>query len=392
MFGKGLLAIPFIGVLAILWAVLPPRHPRNIPAIPFWVTLLSLFWDIDQEQIYKQYIQKPLRTHGAVKIFFAGQWNLLVQRSSYLAEIFKNEEIYQKSGNQIKIPHSVTTLSRLETRIGGFIEIIKPGLQGTFDTKLIVANAQKLCSSIQALQYATGNGGVPVQDLVQQFTIANVLHVILQADPKKATNTDEPYLHQLQLAVKREVFKPIFMNFPILDRLSAIIPCRMRARNMVKQFSAELEICIRQGQPDTLDSPKSRNLGARLIAAKECGIITQKQFQDNLNVIFVAGQENPPAPVNIDAVFASQASIWGPTADEFQPERWGSTNLEILQRNRQRRARAEFVSFHGGSRACLGEKFALLEVRVALVILTKRFSWTLDPEWPDRKTPVSIPS
>lgn len=80
---------------------------------------------------------------------------------------------------------------------------------------------------------------------------------------------------------------------------------------------------------------------------------------------------------------------WGPSANAFQPERWGRSNQEILSRYRRSKARAEFISFHGGKRACLGEKLALLEMRVSLFVLVKKFSWSLDPEWPDRKTPVS---
>lgn len=63
--------------------------------------------DVDQEETFNKYVREPLLEHGAVKIFFGAQWNILVQRSEYLVEILKNEEIYQKSGNQKKIPHSV---------------------------------------------------------------------------------------------------------------------------------------------------------------------------------------------------------------------------------------------------------------------------------------------
>lgn len=297
---------------------------------------------------------------------------------------------------------------------------------------------------------------------MQQFTIANVLQALLHAN-NKPTGSNEPSLHQLQIAVKKEIFKPIFMNFPVLDRFGDLIPCRVRARDMVKQFSATLEYCVRQGQ----QSAKPNNLGARLVAARDSGVLTKKQFRDNLNVLFVAGQENPqlllisilyllakhpdvqsrlrteihtcgttnPSKVALselpyltsviyeslrllppisqlinrrtsqDAVLGNQIyipkgsylgyncystnrdpSVWGPAADEFRPERWGYSSTEILQRYRQRRARAEFISFHGGSRACLGEKFALLEARVALFVLVSRFTWSLDPEWPDRKT------
>lgn len=82
--------------------------------------------------------------------------------------------------------------------------------------------------------------------------------------------------------------------------------------------------------------------------------------------------------------------VWGPDADEFIPERWGVTNEDISKRYRKAKARAEFISFHGGSRACLGEKFAMLEMRVSIVALVREYEWGLDPEWVERMTPVSF--
>lgn len=81
-------------------------------------------------------------------------------------------------------------------------------------------------------------------------------------------------------------------------------------------------------------------------------------------------------------------NAWGPTADAFEPGRWGDSTVAIQKHYRMRRARAEFISFHGGRRACLGEKFALLQMRVTLVALLGAFTWELDPGWADRKTPV----
>lgn len=101
-----LLAVAFVLMLYYVF-LLPPKYPQNIPAVPFWVVLIPFFYDVDQEQTYRKYIEKPLQTHGAVKLFFGAHWNVLVQRPSYMAEMFKDEEIYQKSGNQKKIPYSV---------------------------------------------------------------------------------------------------------------------------------------------------------------------------------------------------------------------------------------------------------------------------------------------
>ncbi len=81
-------------------------------------------------------------------------------------------------------------------------------------------------------------------------------------------------------------------------------------------------------------------------------------------------------------------ATWGPTADCFEPGRWGESTAAIQKNYRMRRARAEFISFHGGRRACLGEKFAMLQLRVTLVTLAREFTWRLDPSWVDRMTPV----
>lgn len=239
---------------------------------------------------------------------------------------------------------------------------------------------------------------------------------------------------------------------------------------MIAQFKDELTSCLaRSHEKSDLKFP-SENLGARLLAARHSGSLTEKQFRDNLTVLYVAGQENPQIglismlyllaqepnvqeklleeirSVNADDptldilqcmpymtsvvyeslrvlpplsqlinrraaervmlgdrvhipkgmylgyhCFSTHRDIeaWGPDAGNFRPERWGST-VEAIQRfYRQKRSRAEFVSFHGGSRACLGEKFAVLELKITLFVLIKRFTWQLDPTWPNKMTPVS---
>lgn len=82
-------------------------------------------------------------------------------------------------------------------------------------------------------------------------------------------------------------------------------------------------------------------------------------------------------------------AVWGPKADDFDPARWGDSPVAIQKQYRQRRAKAEFITFHGGRRACLGEKFAILQMKVTLITLAREFSWALDPTWLHRKTPVS---
>ena len=98
---------------------------------------------------------------------------------------------------------------------------------------------------------------------------------------------DPVSLHQVQLTLKRYLFQPIYMSFPVLDRLSLIIPSRIRARQLVREFAAKLQASVLEG--DGLEG----SAGNRLVNAWRDGLLTDQQFRDNLMVLYVAGQENP---------------------------------------------------------------------------------------------------
>lgn len=307
--------------------------------------------------------------------------------------------------------------------------------------------------------------GIPIQAVLQQYTIANVAQSLYQTD-LDTLGTGSSRLHQLQMAVKMQIFNPIFMNFPILDKLP--IPSRKLARQAVDEFSQELQIKIRgshQHEGNKCDA-NSKDLGCRLLAAHADGELTARQLRDNLNVTFVAGQENPQLAListlyllgkHIDVqnrlrramsaldlrissledipfltaviyeslrmfppigqlinrrvshpTFLGNRDIFIPEGtyvgyncyatnrdpkvwshcDRFMPERWGTTNEEIAKQYRRAKAKASFITFHGGKRACLGEKFALLQLRATLFVLLRQLKWQLDPTWPERMTPV----
>ncbi|KAJ2901403.1 hypothetical protein MKZ38_001885 [Zalerion maritima] len=453
----------------------PPTHPRNIPAVPFWVVLLPFFFDVDQEETFKRYIQDPLLKHGAVKIFFGAQWNILVQRPEYVAQIFKNEDLYQKSGNQKKIPHSVLAEFLGDNIISAhgeswklYQKVVKPGLQGRFEVQPILSNALQLAGLVREAQDSVGHkGGIPVQQLLQRYTIANAAQCLHQADFGTMTS-DESRLDKLQMAVKLHIFRPIFMNFPVLDRLP--LRSRRRAREAVRELSSELLETIKAshlhcGKPC---SPDSDRLGCRLLASHQSGILSDRQLRDNINVTFVAGQENPQLAListlyllakhrDVQEALGGAVGVIEPTitalsemplltavileslrlfppigqlinrkvhgvgflgdggesvfvpdgsyigyncyatnrdphvwkdAEQFVPSRWGQTSEEIARRYRRAKMKAEFTTFHGGRRACLGERFALLQLRVTLWALLRQWQWGLDPSWKERMTPA----
>jgi cytochrome P450 len=73
---------------------------------------------------------------------------------------------------------------------------------------------------------------------------------------------------------------------------------------------------------------------------------------------------------------ARNASIWGPDAAEFKPERWIDTKTgELLSF-----PAFKFTTFGAGPRTCLGIKLAMLNLRVLTANLLHRYKFELDSE------------
>ncbi|KAI9765803.1 MAG: hypothetical protein M1840_007085 [Geoglossum simile] len=77
----------------------------------------------------------------------------------------------------------------------------------------------------------------------------------------------------------------------------------------------------------------------------------------------------------------SDTNVWGPTARQFIPERWGSKPEEIMTKFRKETVKGNFITFNSHSRKCLGQGYALLEMKMVLFELVRRARWTVDPEY-----------
>jgi unspecific monooxygenase len=180
-----------VGILFIYILFLrSPVEPRGIPSVPFYVTLLPLFRDVDQEDIFKKHIRGPLLEHGAVKIFFASQWNVLVERPEFLAQMFKEEDDFQKSGNHKKIPESVLASYLGENIISShgevwrsFRGIMQPGLQEGWSADVLFENAERLRENlVSEIREGGGRKTVLAREHAQRLTIANIARVMLGVD------------------------------------------------------------------------------------------------------------------------------------------------------------------------------------------------------------------
>lgn len=178
-----LVAAIFLGYSCLLP---PKRFPGQIPTIPFFVSLIPFFKTVDQADTYRRYLEAPLASHGAVNVFFGARWNILITRPEYVAEMFKDEETFAKSGNQKKIPYSVLAEYTGDNIISShgknwrlYQSILKPGLQRSFDVEPIYYNAMALLHLLRSERHTSTSGGVVVPQLLQRYTLANLSQVLL---------------------------------------------------------------------------------------------------------------------------------------------------------------------------------------------------------------------
>ncbi|EGW34154.1 Dit2 protein [Spathaspora passalidarum NRRL Y-27907] len=444
------IAIGSYSVYLVLEIIFPPfNFPKTIPTIPFYVSFLGSYENLDQEQIYKRYLKDKLEKYGAVKIYFASRWNILVSRPEYLLTIFKNEDVYAKSGNHIKIPGSVMASYTGDNIISAhgelwklYREVVAPSIQFP-DKEPVYKNTKMMLEIIE--NELKNSDTIAIADILQRYTLNNVGNSMIGID-FRALEGSQSFMHQKIKYVKSQIFRPFYMNFPYFDKFP--IPSRLTAKREVNSFRNWYgQKLIDEHKPEL-----SNSAATKLVNALKDGKLTEKQYLDNAVIVMVAGHENPlllmlsvlfilgknpdlqeslrtekiplesviyetlrvypplaqiinrcttKATVLGENIFIPKGvyvgynnlatgrdrGIWGPDADEFNPSRWGNTLDEINQNYSQAKRMATLPAFHGRKRACLGEKFAIFEIKECISAIIGKYRISLGENWKPKLTP-----
>jgi cytochrome P450 len=67
---------------------------------------------------------------------------------------------------------------------------------------------------------------------------------------------------------------------------------------------------------------------------------------------------------------ATDRSIWGPNADDFEPDRWLAPDGQSLDQY--------MCAFSKGARGCLAQNLAIAEMYITIAMLFRQFDFTLD--------------
>ncbi|RHZ60379.1 hypothetical protein CDV55_100029 [Aspergillus turcosus] len=308
-----LAAIPLTLILYLAWYLHVPWDLPPLPRIPFYVSILGLWSSMGQDEIYERWLRKPLESHGAVLIWFAGRWSILVTRPDLLTDMFRNEDLYAKAGSQKKIPWSVIATLVGDNIINAhgdtwrlYTGIMKPGLQKkNFDTMPILRKSRRFVDEILAEQRAAAAGadtGILVNTYVQQWAVDVMGLSFLDLDLQ---SLEKPHgavrLEAIQSVIKMMLFRPLFFNFPDMDKFAWLIQSRQRAYEIMHEFGDTLMATVLA----RIDRNRGHEKGNAeemvvhmLVAAYRDGRLTEKQFKDNLKIVFLTAHENAQQLVN----------------------------------------------------------------------------------------------
>lgn len=291
------IAVP---ILAILWWYLhvPWHIPRTLPQIPLYVSFLELWYNLGHSEVYDRWIREPMEKHGAVVTWISGQWHIVLGRPDLLIEVFKNYEMYEKGGNQVRIPKTVLGKFVGDNMINSamptwelYSSIMRAGIQKPFEPEFFQQKAKKLARKlIEAHECARPeekNSGIFVTPFLQKFALDGMAHAFFNLDLQSLERPDA--FEQLLTRLKPTMFGLLYRHLPFLDRFSCLIPARRRAFDMVEAYG---EMVCSMARDTVQRSEKQTKVAAHMLQeAYETGQISRFQLCSNLKMVSLAGHD-----------------------------------------------------------------------------------------------------
>ena len=109
-------------------------------------------------------------------------------------------------------------------------------------------------------------------------------------------------IEELQSIIKRTLFKPLYFNFPVLDKYPQIFKSRITAFAIMKEFEDLLYHQVRTNPRKFARKaplqPQDELVVHMMERALENGTITDEQFRANIKIVFLTAHENTQQLLN----------------------------------------------------------------------------------------------
>ncbi|KAJ2983862.1 hypothetical protein NQ176_g400 [Zarea fungicola] len=297
-----------LALTTLLWRMvsLPTSRPRQIPTIPFWISLFDYCRGYGRLAFYDYRLRPLLEAHGAVNVWIAGHWSILVTKPAYLVEIFRNEHIIAKAGFRTKVPWGVFARYFGESVITSHGEtwkvmhtIVQPAINRPIDMERMRYRTQELTSAISAQMQQSnktpnGKTSLVIDELAQRWTISIFGDFFLDMDCGRLDDNGSllAQFSGLQSRMKRSFPSPIFSEFPMLEKFPWLFKSRQKAFENIDQFE---ELLLQSTAKISREYAKDENknkLIYQLKEARESGVMSEYHYRSNMKNLFAAGHED----------------------------------------------------------------------------------------------------
>ncbi|KAJ5632052.1 Cytochrome monooxygenase xanG [Penicillium lividum] len=434
---RSIIILLFTAVLVLYWYIrIPSDMPKNIPTVPIYISLIGLWSDMGQDTIYDRWLRPPLEKYGAVQIWFAGRWNVLVTRPSYLVDMFRHEDAYAKAGSQKKIPWSVIAALVGDNIINAhgdnwklFTSIMKPGLQRRITDSGPLLEKSRLFVDILLNEQRKVGLGISVNAIIQRWALSCMGLSFMGVDLERQVAFDimKEFGELLCETVRKRA--PAIYEGNDTEQVVDLLDRALKEEQITEeQYRNNLKVTFLTAHENAQQLLNSAfwELGnnqavQKKLRAEILAMNTLNPSTDDVNsmpylfaVVLELLRLYPPVSQLINRVTTSKTvlggdivipnhtwvgwnafgvqtdtQVWGPTARDFIPERWGSDVKSIQNAVRSKTTQCYFIAFNAHSRKCLGQGFAILQMKILLFEMVRRITWTVDPTYELKLTSVS---
>ncbi|KAF5658643.1 cytochrome P450 monooxygenase [Fusarium heterosporum] len=147
-----------------------------------------------------------------------------------------------------------------------------------------------------------------------------------------------------------------------IHELSCRPDCQQRLRNEIKSMDST---CAMPGFDDIDKLPYLHNF-VREVLRLYCAVaMAPRQATQDVEIAGVMIPKGTVIQLS-PAVMNTHPSVWGPTARKFNPDRWNELAGDAT-------SAYAFETFHNGPRMCIGKQLSMMEMKVMLVEMVRKF-------------------
>ncbi|KAL7932157.1 P450 family sporulation-specific N-formyltyrosine oxidase Dit2 [Trichoderma chlorosporum] len=307
MFYFFLLLLPAFLLCILAYATRRPNHfPRNIPRLPIWVQVYDRVRRVSRIDFYNSRIRPLIEKRGAVAFWNEGQWAIMVTKSEYVVQIFKNaDHSLKKNGLHHRAPHSngarlfgENIFDSDDQLHAHFSKILKPGFSRQISIEPMRSESNQLARKLCEAQGLAGKeGSVLIGSNILHWAISIYSEYFMDSKtwPSCYSEID---VHRLISPQNKHWVGRVKGLFPIIDSL----PWKLSSYLEISELVQRLENALLDHADERNKMPPSQGGESKIVyllhQARQQGELSDFHYRSNLKQLLIAGYQNLEAALN----------------------------------------------------------------------------------------------